>query len=101
MAKICKNLLATSLLLSLIACNTPSIGMLNADKTEVNINGVAISVFVKGTEAEAIRTSFARPSQRGMVKEALEKSIIQVSGCENLSDLTYEQWTILRAQLSC
>lgn len=80
-------------------CNTPSPGLLGAEKFEFQENGTKYVAYFDTQKAEVIRTSKVRDplvSQRQLMSVRLE----EITSCK-IVDAEFLDQTILRASLSC
>lgn len=76
-----RSLLCVFLFWTLVACDSPSPAFHGADVSRHDIGGNTFSVYVKGGQAQAIRTNFAKHPDIRVIAFQAETAIETASGC--------------------
>ena len=90
-----------ALLLMLTACASPSPRFMGGERTEITIEGMAFTVFRRGSEVEVYRTGFAvLPRQRDVFTRAIT-AIETATGCRVRPRSMTGDAALVRASIDC
>ncbi len=87
--------------LALAGCDSPSVGLMGAQKTQVTIGGSRFSVHWRNDRAEAYRVSVEYLPDGAEILARAEQAIIQATGCQIRKGSLAGDVALIKARLDC
>lgn len=88
-------------LLLLAACASPSPKFLDAQRSDVVIQGRSYAVFREGNRAQVIRLGYASPAERRVIAEQMIDAVALATGCTPVASSFLGDTGERRGRITC